>query len=64
MKRRLDFVKNLRAEDANYHGDRNSCFHSGNDDEQVTISKINDMMKEKVSGSCLSLFYLHLSELV
>ena len=52
MKRRLDVVKNLRAEDANYHGDRNSCFHSGNDDEQVTISKINDMMKEKVSGSC------------
>ena len=46
-----------------------------NDDEQITISKLNDMMKEKVSsrpyflftiyyeGSCLSLICLYLSEL-
>ena len=83
-KGRLEFVNDLRAEDAIYHGDCNSRYSSGkrepevdiavssrkrgrpiinereeafeeivkylcqNDDEQITISKLNDMMKEKV----------------
>ena len=83
-KGRLEFVNDLRAEDAIYHGDCNSRFSSGkrepgvdiavssrkrgrpiisereeafeeiveylcqNDDKQITISKLNDMMKEKV----------------
>ena len=83
-KGRLEFVNDLRAEDAIYHRDCNSRYSSGkrepevdiavssrkrgrpiinereeafeeiveylcqNDDEQITISKLNDMMKEKV----------------
>ena len=83
-KGRLEFVNDLRAEDAIYHGDCNSRYSSGkrepevdiavssrkrgrpiinereeafeeiveylcqNDDEQITISKLNDMIKEKV----------------
>ena len=86
MKGRLEFVNDLRAEDAIYHGDGNSHFRSGkrkpgvdtansspkrgrpkinereealeeiveylcqNDDGHITVSKLNVMMKEKVSG--------------
>ena len=52
-----------------------NIYVDGNDDEQITISKLNDMLKEKVSGmsyfvfaiyyegSCLSFICLYSSEL-
>ena len=92
MKDWLEFVNDLRAEDAIYHGDYNSCFRPGkknpgayiatlsrnrgrpainereeafeeivecqNDNEQNTISKLNDMMKEKVSGKPYFVFVI------
>ena len=95
MKGRLEFVNDLRAEDAIYHGGCNSRFRYGNkkpgvdianssrkrgrptinereevfeeiveylcqnDDEQITISKLDDMMKEKVSGKPYFVFVIY-----
>ena len=95
MKGRLEFVNNLRAENAIYHRDCNSRFRFGkrkpevdianssqkrgkptinergeafeeiveylcqNDDKQITINKLNDTMKEKVSGKPYFVFVIY-----
>ena len=95
VKGRLEFVNDLRAEDAICHGGCNSRFQSGkkkpgvdianlsrkrgrptinereevfeeiveylcqNDDEQITISKLDDMMKKKVSGKPYFVFVIY-----
>ena len=95
VKGRFEFVNDLHAEDAIYHGDCNSLFRSGkgkpgvdtanssrkrgrptinekiealeeiveylcqSDNEQITISKLNDMMKEKVSGKPYFVFVIY-----
>ena len=95
VKGQLEFVNDLRGEDAIYHGDCNILFRSGkrkpgvdilvsslkrgrstinereetfeeiveylckNDDEQVTISKLNDMMKEKILGKPYFVFVIY-----
>ena len=91
----LEFVNDLHAEDAIYHGDCNRRFQSGkrkpgvdianssrkrerptinereeafeeiveylcqNDDEQITISKLNDTMKNKLSAKPYFVFVIY-----